>query len=269
MKKYFMIMLLLASIVAPFLIFHDNKPAIMNQTLLAPAEDLNAYNTNLLNYLKTRQDNLALEQAQKILSLEPNDLSALWAKAEILRRNYDLKTSEELLNRILNQNPDHIPSLISLSYINYYNNRFSPALKLLKQVLNYPNASKENQAMAYMLIGSINAKRASATKFLGKIAYGMRIKNYFEKALGLAPELPEVHLGLGSFYLLAPSFAGGNVDKAIEELETAVKLAPDFATANARLAQAYKKKGNLEEYSFFIQRAKELDPGNQALKEAE
>lgn len=266
MKKYFLAILLSVVMVAPFFILRGSCP-LLNQAVKAPAQDLNVYQDSFLKYLKTREDNLALEQAEKILSMYPDNLSALWAKAEVLRRSYNLKASAELLNRILNQDPKHIPSLISLSYIWYYGGRFNQALELLKQVLSCPDLNKENQAMAYMLIGSINAKKASASKFLGKITYGMRIRNYFEKALFLAPELPEVHLGLGSFYLLAPSFAGGNINKAVQELELAVSLAPNFATANARLAQAYKRKGNFEKYNFFIQRAKELDPENEALKE--
>jgi hypothetical protein len=44
-------------------------------------------------------------------------------------------------------------------------------------------------------------------------------------------------------------------------------MAPDFATANARLAQSYKKKGNKEKYNYYLQRAKELDPENEVANE--
>ncbi|MDD2752737.1 MAG: tetratricopeptide repeat protein, partial [Candidatus Omnitrophica bacterium] len=86
-------------------------------------------------------------------------------------------------------------------------------------------------------------------------------------AKGLAPDLPEVRLGLGTFYLLAPGFAGGNQKAALEELEAAVRLAPDFATANARLAQAYQKAGNQEKYNFYLALAKKLDPENEVIAE--
>lgn len=221
---------------------------------------------NLLKYLKSRKDNLALAEADKILAADPNDLCSWWARAEVLRRAYKFKESEGLLNQILAQHPNHISSLISLAYIRYHDNNSREALKILKGVLNQADLDRENKALVYMLMGSINAKKSKAG-FFAKIAYGTRIKGYFERALALAPDLAEVRLGLGTFYLLAPSIAGGNVDKAIEELEYALNLTPDFATANARLAQAYKKKGNLEKYNYYLQRATGLDPENEVLKE--
>jgi Tfp pilus assembly protein PilF len=68
---------------------------------------------------------------------------------------------------------------------------------------------------------------------------------------------------------LAPSIAGGNLDKAFKELNSAVGAAPDFATANIRLAQAYKRKGDLEKYNYHLNRTRQLDPENEVLKEIE
>ena len=123
--------------------------------------------------------------------------------------------------------------------------------------------------MANMMLGAINSRRCAKGWFLDKIIYGTRIKGYFKKAAELDPDLPEVHLGLGIFYLKAPAIAGGNPDRAVEELEKAIKIAPDFATPYARLAQAYQKKGDLEKYKFYLNKARGLDPENEALKEIE
>lgn len=267
MKKIILIALILTAAISP-LIFLRAKPAPKKQELVCSL-DLKACQDNLLKYLKLRQDNLAQGEIDKILSIQRDDLCALWAKAEILRRSYKFKESEELLNQVLAKCPGHASSLITLAYIKYHENSFSEASKLLKEALHQPDLERENRALIYMLMGSINSKKASRGGILGKVAYGTRIKGYFEKARGFAPDLPEVHLGLGTYYLLAPRIAGGDVDMAIEELEWAVRLAPDFATANARLAQAYKQKGNLEKYNFYIQRAKDLDAGNEAVKEIE
>lgn len=231
--------------------------------------ELKTCQENLLKYLKLRQDNLAQKEAEKILAIAPDDLCALWGKAEILRRTYKFTDAQKLLKQILAGCSGHAPSLISLAYIRYHDHKFPEALKLLKEALKQPDLDRENKAMAYMLIGSINAKRAMQGGFLSKVLYGTRIMGYFERALAFAPDLPEVHLGLGTFCLLAPKIAGGDVDRAIEELEWAVKLAPDFATPQARLAQAYKEKGNIEKYNFYLKRAKELDPDNEVAKEIE
>jgi len=255
MKKYILALLVLIAAIAPFFIFKNTHTAAQ------------AVREHFFKYLRARKDNLALEEIEKMLAIDPNNLSAIWGKAEVLRRNYKFKESEELLRRVLSQDPNHVPSLISLSYIRYHDDNLRDALKLLKQVLNQPNLDRENKALAFMLMGSVNAKRSERRGLLGKIAYGMQVKNYFEKAKILAPDLSDVHLGLGTFCLFAPRMAGGDLNKAIEELELAVKLTPDFATANARLAQAYKKKGDLAKYNFYLKRAKELDSENEALKE--
>ncbi len=268
MKKYFLVLLIAiaaAVAAAPFFVFKNPRPLLIQNKPSANLESKPCRETPL-KYLKLRKDNLALSEAEKILAADPNDLCAWWVRAEVMRRAYKFRESENLLKQILTQHPNHIPSLISLAYIGYHDGRFEEALKILRQLLNRADLDVENRALVYMLIGSINAKRSLGGLF-SKLAYGTRVKGFFEKAKSLAPDLAEVRLGLGTFYLLAPSIAGGNVDKAIQELEYAVKLAPDFATPNARLAQGYKKKGNLEKYNFYIQRAKELDPENEVLKE--
>lgn len=268
MKKYFLVFLLCIAIIIPFFIFRSQKPspAPLREKKIDESQ-IKVLKNTFLNDLKLRRDKLALLNIKKVLSIEPEDIDAMWAKAEVLRRNYKLKESESILNKILSVFPDHVPSLISLSYIMYHDYDFNKALGILKKVLGLPVSSREDTAMAYMLIGSVNAKRASGGGLLSKVIYGTRIKGYFEKAKAIAPGLSEVHLGLGSFYLLAPAIAGGNIDKAIEELEYAVKLTPEFATANARLAQAYRKKGNPDKYNFYIARVKQLDPENEVLRE--
>lgn len=232
---------------------------------IIPRKDLGK--NEALGLLKARYDKEALAIFENILLNEPDNLEALWGKAEVLRRVYKFEASEELLKRILFQYPHHASSLITLSYIRYHDNQFQEALKILKQVLRQKNLGRENKALVYMLMGSINAKKSSLGGIFSKLAYGTQIKGYFEKAKVLAPDLSEVHLGLGTFYLRAPAIAGGDIDKAIEELKLAVKLTPEFATPQARLAQAYKKKGDLEKYNFYYQQAKTLDPENEVLKE--
>ncbi len=220
-----------------------------------------------LALLKNRKDKEASAVFEKILFTTPDNLDALWGKAEVLRRQRDYKQAQDLLDKILKNNPNHAPSLTSLAYLRYKDDKLNEALKLIKRVLKTDNLNKEAKALAYMMLGSINSRRSSKGWLLNKITYGTQIKGYFLKAKELDPDLPEAHLGLGTFYLLAPGIAGGNLNKAIEELEYAVKIAPDFATALARLAQAYKEKGDLEKYNLYLNRAKELDPENEVLKQ--
>lgn len=217
--------------------------------------------------LKSRYDQEALLIFDKILKAQPDNLDALWGKAEVLRRNRSFIESEKLLNTILKKNPGHLASLVSLSYIRYRDDELDKALKLINKVLNNEYANKEDRALAYMMLGSINSRRSAKGWIFSKIKYGTSIRCYFLKAKELAPDLPEVHLGLGTFYLLAPTIVGGDLQKAMEELELTVKMAPTFATANARLGQAYKKAKDEERYSFYIEKTRQLDPDNEVLEE--
>lgn len=270
MKKIILVLVISAVGVVSSLFF-KNLTCTVHQAKknLTCSIDLKACRDNLLKYLKLRKEGLAELEIEKILSIQRDDVCALWAKAEILRRDYKFEESKELLKQVLWQCPGHASSLISLAYIEYYDNKFQDASRLLKEALRQPDLDRENQALIYMLMGSINAKKASRRGFLSKVAYGARIAGYFERAKNIAPDLSEARLGLGTFYLLAPKIAGGNIERAIEELECAVKLTPDFATVNARLAQAYKHKGDLKKYDYYLRKAKELDPDNETAKEIE
>jgi len=217
--------------------------------------------------LKSRKDNEALVVYEEILSIEPANIDALWGKAEVLRRRRDYVHSEDLLNQILKINPGHASSLISLAYIKYKDARLSEALQLVKRALKAEYLDNNNEALGYVMLGMINSRRSQQGWFFGKITYGMQIKRHFLKAKALASDLPEISLALGTFYLLAPAIAGGNLEDALKELDDAVKIAPDFATVNARLAQAYRKKGDLDKYNFYLKKTRELDPENEVLRE--
>ncbi|MCK9604461.1 MAG: hypothetical protein M0R66_08900 [Candidatus Omnitrophica bacterium] len=271
MKKYLLIILVIIGLGAGIYITGRNKSGccpLEQKVALQKDQDSSQQLKKAFAFLKSRKDKDALVIFELILTKQPENLDALWGKAEILRRNRRFKEAECLLNKILQDKPKDAPSLITLAYIRYNDDDLDTALSMVRQALENARGDKENQALAYMMLGTINSRRSAKGWFFNKIMYGTQIKNYFLKAKELSPGLPEVHLGLGTFYLKAPAIAGGNLNKALEELELAVKIAPDFCTANARLAQAYKNKGDLEKHNFYFQRACILDPENEFLEEA-
>lgn len=267
MRRYILILLISMAAVAPWLLFKNKYSFDTLKIRTLKKEDPNKLIDEAFTLLKNRKDKTALVIFNKILRDKPDSLEALSGKAEVLRRTSKFKEAQELINEILRKHPQHSTSLITLAYIKYKEDRLDEASGLINQVLRESYLDKDNEALAYTILGAINSRRALRSWFLGKVKYAAQIKEYFLKAKALAPGLPEAHLSLGTFYLLAPAIVGGNLDKALQELEVAVKIAPDFATANARLAQAYKKKGDLENYNFYIQRVQELDPDNEVLKE--
>ncbi|MCM8781169.1 MAG: tetratricopeptide repeat protein [Candidatus Omnitrophica bacterium] len=219
--------------------------------------------------LKARKDKEALHYFEQVLLMQPQNVKALWGKAEALRRSRKYDQAENLLKEILSSDPGHTSSLISLAFIMYKKERFKEAKLILESVLDNPSCNNDDRALAYTLLSMLANQEIKNAAMFTKIKQGNRIRGYLLKAKELAPELPEVHVGLGTFYLLAPKILGGDIRKATEELELAIRMAPDFATANARLAQLYKKKGDLERYNFYIKRTEELDPENEILEEIE
>ena len=226
------------------------------------------YLVKALEQLKARQDEDAWLNFEKALKGSDSGLDALWGEAELLRRKRKYDESEEVLKKILSTNPNHALSLVTLSYIKYNSGKFNEAEKLLSSALDSPN-DKESAAAAYVMLGAVNAARAEKGNIIEKLMYAPQVKCYFDRAVELAPGLAEAHLALGTFYLLAPGvLGGGNLDKASVELNLAVNLAPGFATANARLAQCYKKQYDYVKYNFYREIAEKVDPDNEVLKGA-
>jgi Tfp pilus assembly protein PilF len=217
--------------------------------------------------LRIRKDKDALIIFEQILLFDPGNIDAQWGKAEVLRRIRNFSEAAKILNDILKERPGYPPAMISLAYIKYKDAKLKEARQLINEVIKTKPPRKEELALAYTMLGSINSRLAGQGWLLNKIKYSTQIKRYFVSAKELAPDLPEVRLGLGTFYLLAPSFIGGNLDKAIDELKKCVEIAPDFATANARLAQAYQRKGVADKSLFYKNKARQLDPENEALRE--
>jgi len=222
-----------------------------------------------ISLLRVRKDKDALVAFDKILLIDPDNIDARWGKAEVFRRAHQEKIAELIFKEILNSTPDYANALMSLSYIRYKENKLKDALDLTNSVLEFSNSSKENKALAFSLQGLIYGRRLSDGQFTDKINFAKASKVCFFKSLSLGPNLTEIHANLGRFYLLASPAWGGNLGKAFNELELAVAMAPDFSTAQALLAQAYKKKGDLKNYNLYLKIAKGLDPKNEIVEEIE
>jgi len=274
-KNFFLIGLTIAIIVTSYFLAKSQQGGFCHLNLkinkqaverVAPEKE-NKSIKDVFALLKVRKDNEARVLTEEILFANPDNIEALWAKAELLRRSYNLREAEKVINKILEKKLDYLPALNNLAYIRYKEGKLEGAKKICDKVLGSKNLDRENEAFAYLTLGAINGQRTQDGWLFAKIRYGTQIKCLFLKACSLAPDLAETHLALGTFYLKAPAIAGGDLDQAIKELELSLAIAPDFGLANARLAQAYKKKGELAKYDFYIERAKKLDPQNEALSE--
>jgi len=82
------------------------------------------------------------------------------------------------------------------------------------------------------------------------------VKSLIDRALALAPNLPEAHLALGLFFYLAHR----QYEMALAEFNRTLELQPNNALAREYCAWVYRRRGEWERSLAYSQRAQELDP---------
>jgi serine/threonine-protein kinase len=82
------------------------------------------------------------------------------------------------------------------------------------------------------------------------------VKSTIDRALALAPNLPEAHLALGLFFY----WGHRQYDMALTEFNRTLELQPNNALAQQNCAWVYRRRGEWERSLTAAQRAEELDP---------
>ncbi|MFA5157383.1 MAG: tetratricopeptide repeat protein [Candidatus Omnitrophota bacterium] len=219
-----------------------------------------------LVYLNAHRDIEAREAFGRMLEISPQEVAAKWGIAEVLRRQHKPDESEGILDEIIILSPGFAPALITKAYIRYTKFDFDAAIRYSQRAINLGSSKVDltNYVRANLMIAGAKGMLAHYGGIFSKVIDGTGVFPRLKKAESMQPESAAVLFGVGSFYLLAPKFAGGgNMDKAIEYLERAVAADPLFANIYVRLAQAYKIKGDTDKYNALLNKALEIDPGNE------
>ena len=226
---------------------------------------LEALYTLGLVYLNRYKNNEAEQVFRDMLSLDPHSIEAKRGLAEILRRQHKFNESQALLEEVIKADPEFSPAYISLGYMLYDKKDYGKSIRLAQRVIRQSREKVDltNYTRAYLIIGGAKGMLAGQGGPFSKLFYGTQVLSYFKKAQKLQPDSAGVLLGLGSFYLLAPSIVGGDKNKALDFLEKAIKADPDFADAYARLAQVWRERGDEKKYHAYLSIALELDPQNE------
>lgn len=111
---------------------------------------------------------------------------------------------------------------------------------------------------AWLWLGRAWGRRAETSNMLVAPSYASRSRQCFEKAVALNPRNAEALNDLFTYYLEAPGFLGGGVDKA-EALVAKIR-AIDPAEAEYALAQIAEKRRQYESAEAHLRRAVELAP---------
>lgn len=108
-------------------------------------------------------------------------------------------------------------------------------------------------------LGRAYGRRAETSSVLTAPRYASRTREYFEKAVQLDPANKEAVNDLFEYYLEAPGFLGGGLDKAAKLAERiAARDAVEGHYARAKLAEKRKDPSGAEQQ---LRRAAELAPG--------
>lgn len=218
-----------------------------------------------LVYLNLHKDNEAKEVFSKILSTDSGIYEAKWGLAEVLRRQHDLEKSIEMINQVLATDAEFSPAYITLAYIKYIQLDFQKATELAYRVLKQgkENVDLSNYTRGYLLVAGSRGMLANSHGLLAKLINGTAVLPNLKKAEKLQPNSAAVLFGLGCFYFLAPTIAGGDKVKALDYLERSIKIDPLFADAYVRLAQIYKGKGDNAKFTAYMAKALAIDPQNE------
>ena len=214
--------------------------------------------------LTAHKDNDAAEAFTRIRALDPTVIEARWGQAEVLRRQHDLVESEKILNEVLRARPLFFPAMVSLAYLKYTQFDLQKTVSLASRVLSYgQKADKNDIVRANLLIAGAKGTIAHNGGLVSKLVNGTVVLSYLHSAQRLAPDSDEVFLGLGSYYLLAPAFAGGDYDAAEKYLIKAIAADPLLVDSYVRLAQLYHARKEDAKYRLYLDKAMKIDPMNE------
>jgi tetratricopeptide (TPR) repeat protein len=218
--------------------------------------------------LRLHQDTRASVLFQKIRSVDPQSMPALWGEAEVLRRQHKLAESLLILDTVIEKSPAFYPAYITKAYISYLQGDFKGAVLLAQRVIeNKEKIDRDTHVRALVILAGARGLIAHYAGPVAKLLTGTSVLPTLKKAEKIEPGSAVVKLSLGAFYLLAPRAAGGNAVLARKYLQDAIEADPLLADAYVRLAQAYKAAGDDKKYNAMLKKAQKIDPGNELARD--
>jgi len=223
-----------------------------------------------------------------------------WASPDVVRRASALYRSTDYTGsiRVLEQDPAPDAAGYLLSGKSYFmSGDYKKAIEFFERALAISPANSEYE----LWLGRAWGRRAETGGWLLAASHASKARQCFEKAVALDPGNREAKNDLFTFYLNAPGFLGGGMEKAeavarsiaherpaqyeFEEAEIADKR-KDYAAAEAHfrramelaptepgrvldLARYLAKRGRLKESDLLFEQARKMFPGRPGIAFAE
>lgn len=113
-------------------------------------------------------------------------------------------------------------SLVDQAKAAIAHNDSDKAASLLEQEIK----QHPKNAEAHYLLGSAYGDQAQKASMFAKASLASKVKDEFETAVKLDPNLLDARTGLMQFYVMAPGIMGGSFDKAFEQANEIAKRDP-------------------------------------------
>jgi len=174
-----------------------------------------------------------------------------WDRAHELYQRTEYPQALAVLNRISNKGPDEL-QLTGQCY--FMQGDYKKATEAFEQALALaPQNSELNR-----WLGNVYGRRAETGNVFTAPANARRSRQYFEQAVDLDPGNREAVANLFEYYLEAPGFVGGGLDKAESLVVHLARL--DTPAGHHALAQLEGKRKHYDQAEEQLKRAAELAP---------
>lgn len=173
----------------------------------------------------------------------PDDPDVDLALAELYNELKMRPQSLEYYQRALARDPGNQAAVVGLADELAWMQRSSQATAIANRVLQKPDVPPDQLAKAHIVLLGAQGLEAYHQGIVALIQYAFGVLPSLEETERIAPHSPDVHYALGKYYLLAPGFMGGDIHKALRELDVADELTPWDFTVRAWQLSAEQHAG--------------------------
>lgn len=204
---------------------YDQAIEVANFILQIEPENIDAYELISLA-LEGKGDKAAQKaNADKILEIDPYNVTVNIQKAEDYAMNKKYKLSKQSYKKALKNEPQNVDALFGYAQMSFYTDDLKEAEKSLNSILQLE--PKNSLALAYM--GKL---AADSENFL-------RATKYVKEALKYDPTNYDYYLDLGTYYRFQ-----GKYSDAAAAWNKAVEIDPTYFLAYAYLAGSYDEQND-------------------------
>ena len=181
-------------------------------------------------------------------------------KAVQLFKESHFAEAKKIFQFFLKKEPNNSEVAFYLGRIYFIEDSLEKSVEYLKKAVVLDGNNSEN----HHWLGIAYGQKAQKAGILKKAGLAKKMKKELEKALELDPDNVDAHFSLMQYYLYAPGFMGGSMDKAREQAEEIKKRASQKGHRAFVLVYEKDKRYDLAEKEYLAMI--DADPGNLALQ---